>query len=93
MPPPAATEVSFVQLTLEPDDELDGELDEQPVASRATAAKPASANLYGDLTSASRKLSPSRSGSRPSVDRRAAAPRRVYRPHLAPKLRVLDKRI
>jgi hypothetical protein len=56
MPPPAEAEVSVAQLTLlfvlveEPDEELD---DEQPAASSATAATPASANRYEDLTSAS----------------------------------------
>jgi hypothetical protein len=53
MPPPAETDVSVAQLTLEPDDELDGELDEQPAASSAAAATPANASRYGDLTSAS----------------------------------------
>jgi hypothetical protein len=57
MPPPAETDVSVAQLTLEPDDapddELDDELDEQPVASSRAAATPANANRYGDLTSAS----------------------------------------
>jgi hypothetical protein len=57
MPPPAAADVSVDQLTVELDDELDAELDdeldEQPVASSAKAAKPANANRYGDLTSAS----------------------------------------
>jgi hypothetical protein len=52
MPPPAETDVSLAQLTLEPDDELD-ELDEQPAASSIAAATPANANRYGDLTSAS----------------------------------------
>jgi hypothetical protein len=56
MPPPPVAEVSVAQLTLlavlveEPDVELD---DEQPAASSAAAATPASANLYEDLTSAS----------------------------------------
>ena len=43
MPPPADTDVSLAQLTLEPD-EPDDELDEQPVASSTTAATPANAN-------------------------------------------------
>jgi hypothetical protein len=53
MPPPAEADVSVAQLTLEPDDELDDELDEQPVASSTAAAIPANAYRYGDLTSAS----------------------------------------
>jgi hypothetical protein len=53
MPPPAEADVSVAQLTLEPDDELDGELDEQPVASSIATATPANANRYGDLTIAS----------------------------------------
>jgi hypothetical protein len=54
MPPPAAAEESFAQLVpLELDEEPDEELDEQPAASRAAAATPASANRYEDLTSAS----------------------------------------
>jgi len=55
MPPPADAEVSVAQLTVlvEPDEELDDELDEQPAASSITAAAPANANRYGDLTSAS----------------------------------------
>jgi hypothetical protein len=53
MPPPAEADVSVAQLALEPDDELDDELDEQPVASSTAAAIPANANRYGDLTSAS----------------------------------------
>jgi hypothetical protein len=52
MPPPAATDVSLAQLTLEPD-EPDDELDEQPVASSTAAATPANAYRYGDLTNAS----------------------------------------
>ena len=43
MPPPADTDVSLAQLTLEPD-EPDDELDEQPVASSTAAATPANAN-------------------------------------------------
>jgi hypothetical protein len=57
MPPPAETDDSVAQLTVEPDDEPadepDDELDEQPVASSRAAATPANANRYGDLTSAS----------------------------------------
>jgi hypothetical protein len=53
MPPPAETDVSVAQLTLEPDDEPDDELDEQPVASSTAATTPANANRYDDLTSAS----------------------------------------
>jgi hypothetical protein len=54
MPPPAEADASLAQLTLEPDDdEPDDELDEHPVASSTTAATPANANRYGDLTSAS----------------------------------------
>jgi hypothetical protein len=58
IPPPAETEVSVAQLTALPEleelaAELDEELDEQPVASSVRAATPASANRYGDLTSAS----------------------------------------
>jgi hypothetical protein len=54
MPPPAAADVSLAQLTPEPEaEEPDDELDEQPVASSTTAATPANANRYGDLTSAS----------------------------------------
>jgi hypothetical protein len=53
MPPPAETVVSLAQLTVEPDDELDDELDEQPVASSTTAVTPANTYRYGDLTSAS----------------------------------------
>jgi len=53
MPPPAEADVAVAQLTLEPDDELDDELDEQPAASSMAAATPANANRYGDLTSAS----------------------------------------
>jgi hypothetical protein len=55
MPPPAAAEVSVAQLTVlvELVEELDEELDEQPAASSATAANPANASRYGDLTNAS----------------------------------------
>jgi hypothetical protein len=58
MPPPAATVVSVDQLAApapdeEPAEEPDEELDEHPATSSATAANPASANLYGDLTNAS----------------------------------------
>jgi hypothetical protein len=53
MPAPAEADVWVAQLTLEPDDELDDELDEQPAVSSAAAATPANANRYGDLTSAS----------------------------------------
>jgi hypothetical protein len=53
MPPPAAAVVSLAQLTLEPDEPDDDELDEQPATSSMAAATPANANLYGDLTSAS----------------------------------------
>jgi len=55
MPPPADAEVSVAQLAalLVPDeDEGEDELDEQPAASKAAAAR-ATANLYDDLTSAS----------------------------------------
>jgi hypothetical protein len=51
MPPPADTDDSLAQLTLEPDEP--DELDEHPVASSTAAATPANANRYGDLTSAS----------------------------------------
>jgi hypothetical protein len=53
MPPPVAADVSVAHLALDPDDELDAEPDEQPVASSTAAATPANANRYGDLTSAS----------------------------------------
>jgi hypothetical protein len=53
MPPPAEAVVSVAQLTVEPDDELDDELDEQPAASSVKAANPANANRYGNLTRAS----------------------------------------
>ena len=76
----------MAQLTLELDDELDDaldeELDEQPVASSVRAATPANANLYGDLTSASLKASPSEADrGRPAVPgrRRGGLPT-----HLAP---------
>jgi hypothetical protein len=48
MPPPADAEVSVAQLTVEPvepDGELDEELDEQPAASTVRTATPARANL------------------------------------------------
>jgi hypothetical protein len=56
MPPPAEAEVSVAQLAalLVPLPELEAEPDdEQPAASSAAAATPASANRYEDLTSAS----------------------------------------
>jgi len=67
MPPPAATEVSVAQLTVELVElgvELVDELDEQPAASSTAAATAASAYPYGDLligdlTGASLKASPS----------------------------------
>jgi hypothetical protein len=55
-PPPAEAEVSVAQLAalLVPLPELEAEPDdEQPAASSAAAATPASANRYEDLTSAS----------------------------------------
>src|SRR5579862_1295245 len=64
-PPPPAAVVSFDQLTEVPPLELDDELDEHPAVSSAMAVNPANAYRYGDLTSASLKASPSRSGSRP----------------------------
>ena len=53
-----------VELDEELDDALDEELDEQPVASSTAVATPANANRYGDLTSASLKSFPVRSGTR-----------------------------
>jgi len=53
MPPPAAAEVSVAQLTAEPPDDEPGDELEHPATSSAVAANPASANLYGDLTSTS----------------------------------------
>ena len=50
MPPPAEAEVCVVQLVPL---ELEEPDDEQPAASRAAAATPASASRYEDLTSAS----------------------------------------
>jgi hypothetical protein len=52
MPPPADAEISVAQLTLLPP-ELGEELDEHPAVTSVTAAIPANAKRYGDLTSAS----------------------------------------
>jgi hypothetical protein len=88
MPPPPAAEESFAQLVPL---ELDEELDEQPAASSAAAATPASANRYEDLTSASLKLSC------PEVDygcpkRPQAAVPKWFADRPIPQLRVQDKR-
>jgi hypothetical protein len=86
MPPPAEADVSVAQLTLEPDEELDDELDEHPVASSTAAATPAKANRYGDLTQCLLKSFPVRSGTRPPGSPGGGA-EEVIRP-LAPKLRI-----
>ena len=71
-----------VELDEELDDALDEELDEQPAASSVSAATPAKANLYGALTNASLKASPSEADlGRPAVPGRRRGDLTI---HLAP---------